>query len=115
MITGRRPLSRLPVDAALVQRARDFGILDGFLIPVASTAGRTGQIWFGGRTLDRPEQQLPALHLMAIYAFDRTLKLHGSPVRHQANLTLRKGRDHAWTSGRGSCVRNRTFRRAKVR
>ena len=63
--------------------ARDFGILDGFLIPVASTAGnRMGQIWFGGRTLDLPERQLPALHLMAIYAFDRssnfTARLRGT-------------------------------------
>ncbi len=81
---------REPRAAEVVQRARDFGILDGFLIPVASTAGRMGQIWFGGRTLDLPERQLPALHLMAIYAFDRILKLHGSPARHQASLTPRE-------------------------
>lgn len=81
---------REPRAAEVVQRARDFGILDGFLIPVASTAGRMGQIWFGGRTLDLPERQLPALHLMAIYAFDRILKLHGSPARHQARLTPRE-------------------------
>ncbi len=81
---------REPRAAEVVQRARDFGIRDGFLIPVASTAGRMGQIWFGGRTLDLPEDQLPALHLMAIYAFDRILKLHGSPARHQARLTPRE-------------------------
>ena len=45
---------REPRAAEVVQRARDFGILDGFLIPVASTGGRMGQIWFGGRTLDLP-------------------------------------------------------------
>ena len=81
---------REPRAAEVVQRAKDFGILDGFLIPVASTAGRMGQIWFGGRTLDLPEHQLPALHLMAIYAFDRILKLHGSPARHRARLTPRE-------------------------
>ena len=53
---------REPRAAVVVKRARDFGILDGFLIPVASTAGRMGQIWFGGRTLDLPEHELPALH-----------------------------------------------------
>jgi LuxR family transcriptional regulator, quorum-sensing system regulator BjaR1 len=79
-----------PRAAEVVQRARDFGILDGFVIPVASTAGRMGQIWFGGRTLDLPEHQLPALHLMAIYAFDRILRLHGSPPRRPARLTPRE-------------------------
>jgi LuxR family transcriptional regulator, quorum-sensing system regulator BjaR1 len=33
---------------------------------------------------------LPALHLMAIYAFDRILKLRGSPAPHQASLTPRE-------------------------
>jgi LuxR family quorum sensing-dependent transcriptional regulator len=81
---------REPRAAEVVQRARDFGILDGFVIPVASTAGRMGQIWFGGRTLDLPEHHLPSLHLMAIYAFDRILKFHGSPARHSARLTPRE-------------------------
>src|SRR5262249_44570807 len=60
---------REPRAAEVVQLAADFGVLDGFVIPVASTAGRMGQIWFGGRTLDLPAQELPALHLMTIYAF----------------------------------------------
>jgi DNA-binding CsgD family transcriptional regulator len=81
---------REPRAAEVVQRAGDFGIRDGFLIPVASTAGRMGQIWFGGRMLDLPEHQLPALHLTAIYAFDRILKLHGAPARHHARLTPRE-------------------------
>jgi DNA-binding CsgD family transcriptional regulator len=81
---------REPRAAEVVQRAADFGILDGFVIPVASTAGRMGQIWFGGRTPDLPEHQLPALHLTAIYAFDRILKLHCSPAQYQASLTPRE-------------------------
>ena len=89
---------REPRAAEVVQRARDFGILDGFLIPVASTAGRMGQIWFGGRTLDLPERQFPALHLMAIYAFDRILKLRGSPARHQASLTPREREILTWVA-----------------
>ena len=81
---------REPRAAEVVQRAGDFGVLDGFVIPVASTVGRTGQIWFGGRTLDLPEHQLPALHLMAIYAFDRILDLHRAPAQQQSVLTLRE-------------------------
>jgi LuxR family quorum sensing-dependent transcriptional regulator len=81
---------REPRAVEVVQCARDFGMLDGFVIPVVSPAGRMGQVWFGGPTLDLPEHQLPALHLMAIYAFDRILELHGSPAQHQASLTPRE-------------------------
>jgi LuxR family quorum sensing-dependent transcriptional regulator len=81
---------REPRAAEVVQLAEDFGILDGFVIPVASTAGRMGQIWFGGRKLDLAEEQLPALHLMAIYAFDRIRELHGAASRRQAVLTSRE-------------------------
>jgi LuxR family quorum sensing-dependent transcriptional regulator len=81
---------REPRAVEVVQRAGDFGILDGFVIPVASTAGRTGQIWFGGGALDLPEHLLPSLHFMAIYAFDRILKLKSLPAPHRANLTLRE-------------------------
>ncbi len=81
---------REPRAAEVVRLAEDFGVLDGFVIPVASPAGRMGQIWFGGRKLDLAEHQLPALHLMAIYAFDRIRKLQGSPSRHRAILTQRE-------------------------
>jgi LuxR family transcriptional regulator, quorum-sensing system regulator BjaR1 len=82
---------REPRAAEVVQLAKDFGVLDGFVVPVASTAGRMGQIWFGGRKLDLAEQQLPALHLMAIYAFDRIHKLQSSSSRRRVILTPREG------------------------
>ena len=41
---------RDPRAAEGMQLAADFGVLDGFVIPVASTAGRMGQIRFGGRS-----------------------------------------------------------------
>jgi LuxR family transcriptional regulator, quorum-sensing system regulator BjaR1 len=61
--------------AELVRSARDFGTVDGFIIPVASPAGRIRQVYFGGAAIDLPERELPALHLMAIYALDRALRL----------------------------------------
>ena len=108
---------REPRAAEVVQRARDFGILDGFLIPVASTAGRMGQIWFGGRTLDLPEGQLPALHLMAIYAFNRILQLRGPPARHKAMtpreqeiLTLVANGKSTWEIGEILHISSRTVK-----
>ena len=79
-----------PRAAEVVQLAADFGVRDGFVIPVASPAGRTGQIWFGGRKLDLAEKQLPALHLMAIYAFDRIRNLQRPASLRKVVLTHRE-------------------------
>jgi LuxR family quorum sensing-dependent transcriptional regulator len=79
-----------PRAAEVVQLAADFGVRDGFVIPVASPAGRTGQIWFGGRKHDLAEKQLPALHLMAIYAFDRIRNLQRPASLRKVVLTHRE-------------------------
>ncbi|MGY8682932.1 LuxR C-terminal-related transcriptional regulator [Bradyrhizobium sp. UFLA05-153] len=63
----------------MVQRARDWGLQDGYVVPVASPAGRLGQVWFGGHEDELPEHDLPALHFMALYAFDQVLRLRGTP------------------------------------
>jgi DNA-binding CsgD family transcriptional regulator len=82
--------SREPRAVELVQRARDFGMVDGFMVPVVSPAGRIGQVWFGGREIDTPKHDLPALHYVALYAFDRVLKLRGVPDVPRLVLTLRE-------------------------
>jgi LuxR family quorum sensing-dependent transcriptional regulator len=81
---------REPRAVELVRRARDFGMVDGVVIPVTSPAGRAGQMWFGGAEIDLPERDLAALHLMALYAFDRVLKLRGLPEVPQIALSLRE-------------------------
>ncbi|WP_027520724.1 LuxR family transcriptional regulator [Bradyrhizobium sp. Ec3.3] len=81
---------REPRAAELVRRARDFGMVDGFMIPVASPTGRMGQVYFGGAAIELPDRELPALHLMALYAFDRALRLRGRPDVPQLALSLRE-------------------------
>lgn len=66
--------------AELVQFNRDFGLVDGVVVPVASPiVGRLGQVWFGGVEVDLPDRALPLLHLMSITAFNRVLKINGAP------------------------------------
>jgi LuxR family quorum sensing-dependent transcriptional regulator len=81
---------REPRAVEFVRRTRDFGMVDGVTIPVASPAGRIGHVWFGGRKIDLPEGDLPALHYMALYAFDRVLKLRDLSDTSLAVLTLRE-------------------------
>lgn len=81
---------RNPRAAEVVRLTRDFGLKDGVVVPVASPAGRLGQVWFGGREFDLPQYKLAALHLMAHYAFDRILRLKGLPIQPQHPLTRRE-------------------------
>ncbi|UGY13722.1 LuxR family transcriptional regulator [Bradyrhizobium septentrionale] len=63
--------------AELVQFNRDFGLVDGVVIPVSKPPLRLGQVWFGGDEFDLPDRALPALNMMAMHAFDRVLQLKG--------------------------------------
>ncbi|MCD9821222.1 helix-turn-helix transcriptional regulator [Bradyrhizobium japonicum] len=66
--------------AELVQFNRDFALVDGVVVPVASPiVGRLGQVWFGGAEIDLPDRALPFLHLMSLTAFNRVLKINGAP------------------------------------
>lgn len=82
--------AREPRAVEVVQSFRDFGVLDGFVIPVVSPSGRLGQVWFGGGEVELPDQGLPALHFMALYAFDRVLQLNRRPDVPQIALTPRE-------------------------
>lgn len=85
-----------PRAAQVVQRARDFGLLDGLVIPIACPGGKVGHVWMGGRTLDIEECELPAVHLMALYAFDRVLRLQLPPGGEKAKLTTREREVMTW-------------------
>lgn len=70
----------------LLQFNRDFGIVDGFVIPVVAEepvrrepVRRLGQVWFGGAEIELPARTLPALHLMTMAAFNRVLQIKGVP------------------------------------
>jgi LuxR family quorum sensing-dependent transcriptional regulator len=52
---------------------------DGFVTPVTSSASG-----------DLPEREMPALHLMALYAFDKVLQLHRPQPQQQPYLTPRE-------------------------
>jgi LuxR family quorum sensing-dependent transcriptional regulator len=93
---------REPRALEVVQRARDFGLSDGFVIPIPSNrsfdVNSVGHVWMGGGTLDLPERDLPALHLMALYAFDRVLQLHGPCPKQETNLTPREREVLTWVA-----------------
>jgi DNA-binding CsgD family transcriptional regulator len=71
----------------VVCRARDFGIGNGFVVPIPGSAGNIGNFWMGGYNFQHSEQMRPLLHMMALYAFAHVQRLDGG---HKQNLALRK-------------------------
>ena len=87
---------REPEAVEVVQRALDFGLADGVVIPVASLDNRTGHMWMGGKSLDLPARNLPSLHLMALYAFERVRSLHLKVQNAAPKLTAREREVLTW-------------------
>ena len=87
-----------PRAVEVVHRARDFGLLDALVIPTAFHASRKGYVWMGGRALDLPERDMAALHLMALYAFDRVLQLHSPLADEKPSLTPREQEVLTWAA-----------------
>jgi LuxR family transcriptional regulator, quorum-sensing system regulator BjaR1 len=58
-------------------RARDFGVGNGFVVPIPGSAGNIGSVWMGGRELQLEKRHKPLLHLMALYAFHHVQGLNG--------------------------------------
>ena len=87
-----------PRAVEVVQRAYDCGLLDGLVIPIASSTKRVGHVWMGGPALDLPESDIPALHLMALYAFDRVRRLHSQLPNETQNITRREREVLTWVA-----------------
>jgi LuxR family quorum sensing-dependent transcriptional regulator len=89
---------REPRALEVVQRAFDFGLLDGIVVPVASGGNQVGHVWMGGTTVSLPEGHQPALHLMALYAFDRVRCLHQKYPEERPSITPREREVLKWVA-----------------
>jgi LuxR family transcriptional regulator, quorum-sensing system regulator BjaR1 len=78
---------REPRAEEVVQRATDFGLSKGTLVPVPSSAGCIGDVWLGGPLSRRV---LPTVHLMSLYAFYHLQQLKARPPVKCHTLTPRK-------------------------
>jgi LuxR family transcriptional regulator, quorum-sensing system regulator BjaR1 len=89
---------REPGAAEVMNRAKEFRMARGFIVPLHGLTGFTAAVSLGGVDLDLNVRSKPALHLMAMYGFDRIRSLldpkPGPPVR----LTAREREVVAWAS-----------------
>jgi LuxR family transcriptional regulator, quorum-sensing system regulator BjaR1 len=94
----------------LMGEAREFGLVDGFCVPLYGITGWQAGLSFGtDRAVDLGRRQLAALHLIAISAHGRMRALHGEPDLPAPRLTPREREVLAWvaagkTAWETSCI-----------
>jgi LuxR family quorum sensing-dependent transcriptional regulator len=86
-----------PRCAEVMQRASDFRMLRGFIVPIHGIAGYEACVSLGGEHLDLNIRSKPAIHLMAMYAFDRIHRLI-TPAKPVHKLTARQREVIAWSA-----------------
>lgn len=86
---------REPRSAEVVQRAMDFGLSKGIVIPVPSSAGCIGHVWLGGLLSSRV---LPTVTLMSHHAFYHLEQLRAHPPIKCHSLTPRKREILTWVA-----------------
>ena len=68
-----------PRAAELMQRRRDFGFHNALVIPTLGVNGVVGFVSLSGADFDVPPGDRPAIHVAALYAFDRMRELRRAP------------------------------------
>jgi LuxR family quorum sensing-dependent transcriptional regulator len=86
-----------PRAAELMQLRADFGFGRALVVPIPGPAGSTAGVSMGGRAPELTAQSRPAIHLMALYAFDRAAGLHVTP-RSKPFLTEREREVLSWVA-----------------
>jgi LuxR family transcriptional regulator, quorum-sensing system regulator BjaR1 len=84
--------------AEVMALVADFGLSQGFFVPTPSAGGTYGNVWMAGPTPELNARNRPALHIMALYAFDRVHRLVGPLPDRRQPLTAREREVLAWTA-----------------
>jgi LuxR family transcriptional regulator, quorum-sensing system regulator BjaR1 len=83
----------------VMNRAVDYGMKQGFCLPVHGINGYEACLSMSGTSLDLSPRTKPALHLMSMYAFER-IRAHVVPVsdKHVKTLTSREREMLVWAA-----------------
>jgi LuxR family quorum sensing-dependent transcriptional regulator len=87
-----------PGAAEVMRRAADFRMSRGFVVPIHGLTGYEAGVSLGGVHLDLNTRSKPALHLMAMYGFERIRRLLQPEPHSSARLTPREREAIAWAS-----------------
>jgi LuxR family quorum sensing-dependent transcriptional regulator len=89
---------REPKAEELRRLIEDFGLAEGFFVPIPSPAGTFGNVWMAGPKPELTARTKPALHLISLYAFDRLHRLAGKRPEQRRALTAREREVLVWAA-----------------
>ena len=87
-----------PRVAEIMRRTADHGLKHGYIVPIHGPKGYEGCISMAASALDLSAQAKAAVHLMALYAFDRMRTLRGSLPDKKILLTAREREILSWVA-----------------
>ena len=87
-----------PRAAEAVRTRLDFGFSRGFLVPIRKAGGISAFTSISGPKLDLSELNQLALHLVAIYAFERVHDLRAARTARTVSLTPREREVLTWAA-----------------
>lgn len=91
------PLMASRKSRRVMDEASDFGMADGFLVPMFSSRHWQAAVAFAcSDTCDLPSKSRSALHLMSIYAVNRVRQILGDVPSPKRTLTLREAECLTW-------------------
>jgi LuxR family quorum sensing-dependent transcriptional regulator len=82
----------------LMRRTADFGLKQGYLVPIHGPKGYEGCVSMAANALDLSAHAKSAVHLMALYAFDRMRTLRGKLPDKKIVLTAREREVLSWVA-----------------
>ena len=82
----------------IMRRAAEFGLKHGYLVPIHGPKGYEGCISMAANALDLSAPAKSAVHLMALYAFDRMRRLRGNLPERKILLTAREREVLSWVA-----------------
>jgi DNA-binding CsgD family transcriptional regulator len=95
-VLKRRDLER--ADLRIVQEAGEFGMREGFVVPIYQLNGYFGLVSAAGGKLELSDRMRSVLQLTSIYVHDKVARLHRAMREQKANLTPREVECLKWVS-----------------
>jgi LuxR family transcriptional regulator, quorum-sensing system regulator BjaR1 len=103
-----------PRVAEIMRLAADFGLRQGYIVPIHGPNGYEACVSMVAAELDLSARAKAALHLMALYAFDRVRRLRGELPGGKPPLTAREREVLAWAAlGKSAAQISETLKIAK--
>ncbi len=87
-----------PRAAELLRRAAEFGLKQGYVVPIHGPKGYEGCVAMAAAALELSVHAKSAVHLMALYAFDRMRTLRGKLPDKKLLLTAREREVLSWVA-----------------